>query len=280
MVLSHKELLLDRGFLVYVTRTYPAMVPYLKGFHLTIKMWRGGRDFEGWKVQEGDEVSISSGQSLDSWDAMLAGSQGVDLSLVASYLVERSEDEDVARASHCMRIKGGYGGLDAPEDGFTYPVPRFKTDIAALMRLSDFELPPLRVVRPTHMLQVFYGFGDASGKQFGATLLENYNCRGCLLETSTGSGSVRFRVGLWSPEEEEESSNYKELRNLVNLVGEEARAGRLKDCKICVYRQLNGRRVLLPRKFQVCSFACLGPGTANVGNDLRYDHPRHSHRRL
>jgi len=27
--LSHKELLSDRGFLVYVTRTYPAMVPYL-----------------------------------------------------------------------------------------------------------------------------------------------------------------------------------------------------------------------------------------------------------
>ena len=37
--LSHKELLSDRGFLVYVTRTYPAMVPYLKGFHLTIEMW-------------------------------------------------------------------------------------------------------------------------------------------------------------------------------------------------------------------------------------------------
>ncbi len=36
--LSHKELLLDRGFLVYVTRTYPAMVLYLKGFHLTIEM--------------------------------------------------------------------------------------------------------------------------------------------------------------------------------------------------------------------------------------------------
>ena len=40
--LSHKELLSDRGFLVYITRTYPAMIPYLKGFHLTIEMWRGG----------------------------------------------------------------------------------------------------------------------------------------------------------------------------------------------------------------------------------------------
>jgi hypothetical protein len=37
--LSHEELLSDRGFLAYVTRTYPAMVPYLKGFHLTIVMW-------------------------------------------------------------------------------------------------------------------------------------------------------------------------------------------------------------------------------------------------
>jgi hypothetical protein len=82
----------------------------------------------------------------------------VDLSLVASYLVERLEDEDVAQASHHMRIKGGYGGLYAPEDGFTYPVPRFKTDTAAHMQLLDFELPPLRVVRPTHMVQAFYGF--------------------------------------------------------------------------------------------------------------------------
>jgi hypothetical protein len=34
--LSHKELLLDWGFLVNMMWTYPAMVPYLKGFHVTI----------------------------------------------------------------------------------------------------------------------------------------------------------------------------------------------------------------------------------------------------
>ena len=56
--LDHKELLSDRGFLVYVTRTYPAMIPYLKGFHLTIEMWRGGRDSEGWKLRDG-EVNTS-----------------------------------------------------------------------------------------------------------------------------------------------------------------------------------------------------------------------------
>jgi hypothetical protein len=36
------------GFL-YVTRTFPVMVPYLKGFHLTMDGWRKNRDSDGWK---------------------------------------------------------------------------------------------------------------------------------------------------------------------------------------------------------------------------------------
>jgi hypothetical protein len=86
--LSHKELLSDRGFLVYVIRTYPAMVPYLKGFHLTIEMWRGGKNAKGWKLQGGDDGSVSSAQSLSSLDATRAGHHGLDLSLAASYSVE------------------------------------------------------------------------------------------------------------------------------------------------------------------------------------------------
>ena len=44
--LSHSKLASDRGFLVYAMCTYPPMVPYLKGFHLSLEMWRGGRDAE------------------------------------------------------------------------------------------------------------------------------------------------------------------------------------------------------------------------------------------
>jgi hypothetical protein len=33
------------------------MIPYLKGFHLTIEMWRGGRDAEGWKLKESEDCS-------------------------------------------------------------------------------------------------------------------------------------------------------------------------------------------------------------------------------
>ena len=39
-----------RGFMVYVGRTYPALVPYMKGLHLTLDGWRPGRDADGWKL--------------------------------------------------------------------------------------------------------------------------------------------------------------------------------------------------------------------------------------
>jgi hypothetical protein len=82
---------------------------------------------------------------------------------------------------------------------------------------------------------VFYGFGDASEKQFGAMLSENYNCRGRLSKTHTINSSIRFRIGLWLPMEEEESSNYKELKNLVDTIGEEAKKGQLGDCELFIF---------------------------------------------
>jgi hypothetical protein len=48
--LSRKRLEQIRGFLIYVTRTYPCMVPYLIGLHLTIDGWRGNRDEGGWRL--------------------------------------------------------------------------------------------------------------------------------------------------------------------------------------------------------------------------------------
>jgi hypothetical protein len=40
-----------------------------------------------------------------------------------------------------------------------------------------------------------------------------------------GVGGVRYRIGLWTAGEEEESLNFKELKNLVDTVKEEAEAG-------------------------------------------------------
>ena len=39
-VLEFKGLERKRGFLIYVTRTYPSMVPYLKSIHQTLDSWR------------------------------------------------------------------------------------------------------------------------------------------------------------------------------------------------------------------------------------------------
>jgi hypothetical protein len=130
--LSHKELLVDQGFLVYVARTYPAMVPYLKGFHLTIETWRGGRDSKGWKLREMDDSSVSSHQSLESLDRTRAGAHSLDLDKAGKV------DEDEAAVDHRLGVKPGEGYIHAPVDRLTTPAPYFKDDIDALPHLTKF----------------------------------------------------------------------------------------------------------------------------------------------
>ena len=123
----------------------------------------------------------------------------------------------------------------APVDGLTTPAPRFKDDIAALLKLSNFELPLLRVVRSSCVVHVYYGFGDASGKQFGATISDDYSCKSTLSREKEDNHGVRFRIGLWSATEESESSNYKELCNLVKTISVKAKAGRLRNCEFFLF---------------------------------------------
>jgi hypothetical protein len=207
--LDHKELLSDRGFLVYVTRTYPAMVPYLKGFHLTIEMWRGSRDADGWREREADECLVDSFGSLAFGE--VSDVAAPKLLLASAHMVY------------------------APADGLTTPAPCFAEDIQALLKLADFEFLPLRVVRPSCVVQVYYGFGDASGKQFGATISDDHSSKSGLFQEGEYNHGFWFRIGLWLATEEKESSNYKELCNLVNTVSVKARAGRLGNCKFFIF---------------------------------------------
>ena len=50
----------------------------------------------------------------------------------------------------------------APVDNLTSPVPQFGDDIDALLMLTNFELPPLRVVRPAFVVQVSSSLGKKS----------------------------------------------------------------------------------------------------------------------
>ena len=50
-VLNHKQLERDRGFLVYLSRTYRSMIPYLKGNSLVIRFVERGKGC-GWLEEE------------------------------------------------------------------------------------------------------------------------------------------------------------------------------------------------------------------------------------
>ena len=58
----------------------------------------------------------------------------------------------------------------APKSGLTTPMPRMLQDVKALMALTEPDLPVIRVIFPPSVVQVFYGFGGASRKQFGSTM--------------------------------------------------------------------------------------------------------------
>jgi hypothetical protein len=127
-----KEFESDLGFLIYVSRTFPSMKPYLKGFHLTLHGWRPDRDEEGWKV-----VELEVGLARDEWASDCGGKEG-----------------DKTSAGVPSRVKA---------------VPRLKDDLRALSELTASVTPPLRLVRPRKVCSVRYGFGDASGSGFGST---------------------------------------------------------------------------------------------------------------
>jgi hypothetical protein len=50
--LNHKLLEQRRGFLNHIQRVFPAMTPFLKGFHLTLDGWRPGRADDLWKLTD------------------------------------------------------------------------------------------------------------------------------------------------------------------------------------------------------------------------------------
>ena len=54
---------------------------------------------------------------------------------------------------------------------YVLPVPRMEKDLRALEQLTEPLEPPKRRIRSKKIIQVEYGFGDASGKGLGAPSL-------------------------------------------------------------------------------------------------------------
>jgi hypothetical protein len=129
-IVDHKVLERNRGFLVYVARTYKPMAPFILGFHLTIDSWRPGRDEEGWRLRQAEvEASLESDDESDTEE--------------------------------------GHGGEERAPPRLVLAVPRLRDDLNVFIQLTEAEAPPLRRVRASRKANILYGFGDASGSGFG-----------------------------------------------------------------------------------------------------------------
>jgi hypothetical protein len=201
---NHKSLLSDRGFLIYVARTYPTMVPYLKGLHLTIEHWRDDRDCEGWpegyKKKQRTEYEI-----LSTFEDHLT---------VADSLADFHEASELA----------------TPPDK-VLPVPRLASDVRCLLELFSEETPAVRCVRGGSYAAVVYGCGDASGSGFGSAFVTSSKD----VPSLEGIEEIAYRIGVWGSDVDDASSNFRELRNVVESIEDQVIEGRLKQAELFMF---------------------------------------------
>ena len=194
--LDHGQLERDVSFLCHISRTYPSMFPYLKGFYNTLNSWRIGRDGEGWKL------------SKTAWLELMAG----DVSF------EDPEDVDLPFESRKRKFSVQH---EKPKPDQVCAVPRLRYDLEALERLFEGDTPTLRLVRGYRIGICIYSFGDASGGGFGSSW--------------SVKGGVGYRFGTWSREMSFESSNLRELLNLVETLEKMAADGLLDGMEVFLF---------------------------------------------
>ena len=142
LCIDYKETEKDIGFLVHMSRTYPAMFPYLKGFYHSMHAWRGGRDTDGWKYNS------------KQWKEFL----------------EMEEDAPTALLEE-LKAVAKHDGPQTRPSGLLKAVPRLRSDIAALAGLFESQTPTHRLIRGKSVRSARFGFGDASGSGFGSSWL-------------------------------------------------------------------------------------------------------------
>jgi hypothetical protein len=195
----------------YVTQTYRYMIPYMSGLHMTIDGWRDNRDSDGWKINvpdkpqelslDDDDDSVCTTDSLDTLDSTITEDN------------EFPDPPDPHTRAH---------GPEPPP--VVEAKPRLFADVAALLELCQQDEAPWRRVRAKKTASVLYGFGDASGPAFGDTL------------QMAGSANIMFHYGRWLASiTDEESSNWRELANLVEFLEEEGAKGNPTDAEVFMF---------------------------------------------
>jgi hypothetical protein len=129
--IDHKVLESYRGFLIYISCTYPAITPYLKGIHLTLESWRPWQTEDAWKMTM-SEVRTALKKRGCNDPSLITGS----------------------KPPSKVKI-----------------MPRLSHDIDALHELFSPESPPQRPVRSKKFTEAVYMFRDAFGLGFSSSLL-------------------------------------------------------------------------------------------------------------
>ena len=111
---------------------------------------------------------------------------------------------------------------DRPPPAFVKAVPRLYSQLKALERMFESNEPGLRLVRGTDIMQALYIFGDASGSGFGSSWNED-------------TQKIGYRFGVWGEDNDGKSSNYRELRNLVETLEKLGREGKLSGKEIFIF---------------------------------------------
>ena len=104
---------------MYATRNYHPLVLYLKGFNLTIEIWRGNRNTKGWKLKETDDSSLVSIHSLINLDVACLASSVADMSLTGC--PDRQMSADLRRL---------------PKSGDTYPQYHDESHVSGKSRVG------------------------------------------------------------------------------------------------------------------------------------------------
>ena len=181
-VFDFKHLERVRGFLCHLSMTYTIFAPYLKGFHMILTQHLPKRNTEGWKLTENEWMDYVSHK------------------LHAGSWTQEQYDQ------HMIDSKRLYRYADHPSS--VKPNLRFNQSINALKQFLLPAQPPIISDRCSKVSMIIYGFADASGTGFGSTFDDG---------TTT-----KYRVGTWGKDSELESSNWRELTNIVDTLEKEA----------------------------------------------------------
>jgi hypothetical protein len=105
---------------------------------------------------------------------------------------------------------------------FVDSAPRLCDDIQYLQRLFSTPEPPLHYLRPMHVQLAIYGFVDASGSGLGSSF-------------QLPANTLLYRQGVWGRDADNVSSNYRELRNLVEAIEDGVQSGDLAEAELFVF---------------------------------------------